>query len=516
MSARVLKKLCISMLLLLPPAPSFCQGAAEFPPFHDSCSPKREIRAVWLTTLMGLDWPSTRAADTESAERQKQELASMLDRLQAANINTVLFQTRIRGSVVYPSDIEPWDECLTGVAGRAPGYDPLRFAIDECHKRGMELHAWLVTIPLGAQAKQRAFGRASIVRRHPELCKAHRGETFMRPEADGTADYVAKLCKEIVGRYDVDGISLDYIRYPEGSYPSAATPAQRRAHITRIVRRVHDVVKAAKPWVKLSSSPIGKYRDLSRYSAKGWSSLGAVHQEAQEWLKDNLQDVLFPMMYFRGDDFYPFLHDWHEHAHGHAVAPGLGIYLLDPREGRWTLADARAQMYVARRLNIGGMAFYRAKFLLGNRALYASVADELCPFPALAPPIGRGGAMEEPQPPSDIRHTPGRLAWTGGRAGSPLPPDTGNYLLYNVYGSNTYPVDTDDARNLLAPRVRGGGCVLTGRATSVRYYAVTAMDRFGNESRAAQQNLSASFPASSWTRHARPSVAGKEGEDSLH
>ncbi|MBQ8737534.1 MAG: family 10 glycosylhydrolase, partial [Bacteroidaceae bacterium] len=111
--------------------------------------PKHEIRAVWLTTISGIDWPRTLAKNESGIKKQKQELTSILDKLKKANINTVLLQTRIRGSVIYPSDIEPWDECLTGKAGRHPGYDPLAFAIEECHKRGMELHAWIVSIPLG-------------------------------------------------------------------------------------------------------------------------------------------------------------------------------------------------------------------------------------------------------------------------------------------------------------------------------------------------------------------------------
>ena len=98
----------------------------------------QEIRAVWLTTIGGIDWPRTYATSPANIERQKQELVRMLDRLKEIRINTVLLQTRIRGTVIYPSALEPWDYCMTGKPGQYPGYDPLRFAIDECHKRGME------------------------------------------------------------------------------------------------------------------------------------------------------------------------------------------------------------------------------------------------------------------------------------------------------------------------------------------------------------------------------------------
>ena len=116
---------------------------------YNSLAPKHEVRAVWLTTIGGIDWPHSYSQSPYSAKKQQQELCQILDRLQQAKINTVLIQTRIRGTMIYPSDYEPWDGCLSGFPGKTPGYDALQFAIDECHKRGMELHAWVVTIPVG-------------------------------------------------------------------------------------------------------------------------------------------------------------------------------------------------------------------------------------------------------------------------------------------------------------------------------------------------------------------------------
>ena len=198
--------------------------------------PKQEIRAVWLATIMGLDWPRTKAKDEQSIEAQKQELRTILTQLQAANINTVVIQTRIRGSVIYPSAIEPWDECLTGTPGKDPGYDPLRFAISECHRRGMELHCWLVTIPLGDKKKQSGFGSNSIVKRRSDLVRSAGDNWFMRPDNPATGDYVASICRELCENYDIDGISLDYIRYPEKSYnyKDDCSASQRRENITSI------------------------------------------------------------------------------------------------------------------------------------------------------------------------------------------------------------------------------------------------------------------------------------------
>ena len=111
--------------------------------------PKHEVRAVWLTTIGGIDWPHSYAQSARSIEKQKDELRRILDQLQSAGINTILLQTRVRGTVIYPSAYEPWDGCLSGHPGKSPGYDALQFAINECHLRGMELHAWIVTMPVG-------------------------------------------------------------------------------------------------------------------------------------------------------------------------------------------------------------------------------------------------------------------------------------------------------------------------------------------------------------------------------
>ena len=477
--------------------------------------PLRETRAVWLTTIGGLEWPRIKATDATSREQQKLELIRILDSYKRANINTVIFQTRVRAALLYPSKIEPWELSLTGKHGQSPGYDPLAFCIEECHKRGMELHAWVVCIPIGTKERQKGYGSYSLVKKHPELVKtAKGGEMFMIPGKPETADYIANICKEIVENYDVDGISLDYIRYPESTfnysddelYPRASSMSKaewRRENITRIVRRVHDVVKPIKPWVKLSSSPIGKYADTRRYSAGGWNCYNAVWQDPKLWLRENYQDMLFPMMYFTGDNYYPFLFDWLENANGHPIVPGLGIYFLDPREGRWTLNEVRAEMHTARNSGIGGIAFYRGEFLTNNyKGIYETTCNEFFPYPALTARMTWMGDTIAPSAPTYIIYKEGVLHWQapqppkgeGSRdvpnisqdSDSPSPSGAGG-LLYNVYGSNLYPVDITKAENLLAVNLRDTHWTLNARAQKLRHYAITAIDRFGNESPALQE-----------------------------
>lgn len=452
-------------------------------------NPKYEVRAVWLTTIGGIDWPHSYAQSERSAEKQKEELRAILDRLQKANINTVLLQTRIRATTIYPSQYEPWDGCLSGFPGKSPGYDALQFAIDECHKRGMEVHAWVVTIPVG---KWNSYGCRQLRKRFPRLIKRIGQDGYMDPEATQTGCYLAEMCREIVQRYDVDGIHLDYIRYPE-TWKFRIGKDQARGNITRIVEKIHQAVKKEKPWVKMSCSPIGKFDDLSRYWSHGWNAYTKVAQDAQAWLKDGLMDELFPMMYFRGDQFFPFAIDWKEHSYGKIIAPGLGIYFLDPKEGKWNISDITSELYHLR--NIGeGHAFFRNKFLLDNhQGVYDFVTAHFNRYPALVPPM-TWESNKRPQQPVTlcIEENEGTttLRWDNSlqyEDGTAIKTPS---IYNNVYASKEYPVDVHDARNLILTRTTRRQ-LTTRTGNTPTYYAVTTTDGYGNESRAKQLSQTA-------------------------
>lgn len=446
--------------------------------FTLAAQPKYEVRAVWLTTIGGIDWPHSYAGSARSIERQKDELRDILDRLQRANINTVLLQTRIRATTIYPSAYEPWDGCLSGKPGKSPGYDALKFAIDECHRRGMELHAWVVAIPVG---KWNGAGCVRLRKRHPGLVRKIGDEGYMDPEKPQTAEYLADLCAEITGNYDIDGIHLDYIRYHE-TWPMKVSRRQGRTNITNIVRAISRRVKSIKPWVKMSCSPIGKYKDLSRFSSYGWNAYERVCQDAQAWLRDGLMDELFPMMYFRGNQFYPFALDWNEHSYGRIVAPGLGIYFMSPREKDWPLSDITREMLTLRHYGMGH-AFFRSKFFTDNvKGIYDFTAQSFNQYPALIPPMTWQSSARPSAPSGLSRRTQEDnvelLSWT------PADKDT-TRIMYNVYSSREYPVNTDDARNLTVVRLRKSSLIIPHDPT--RHYAVTATDRYGNESTPLQE-----------------------------
>lgn len=433
-------------------------------------TPKHEVRAVWLTTIGGIDWPHSYSTTT-----QKAELISILDQLQQAGINTVLIQTRVRATTIFPTTTEPWDGCLTGRPGTSPGYDPLQMCIDECHRRGMECHAWIVTIPVG---KWNGTGCKLLRQKYPTLIKKIGDEGYMNPEMPQTGDYLANFCAEVTRKYDVDGIHLDYIRYPETWKIKVARP-QGRQYITDIVAKINRAVKSLKPWIKLSCSPIGKYDDLSRYRSSGWNANTTVCQDAQGWLRDGLMDALFPMMYFQGNNFYPFAIDWLEHSYGRIVAPGLAVYMMHPREKNWDLDVITREMSVLRQIGLG-CTFFRSKFFTDNTKGIYDFTRDFNIVPALIPPMTWAGK----QAPSAVAQLKIKRSMTADNISWQKAVDysDGDYLLYNVYASESLPVDINNPENLIAVRQRELSITVPHKGRAL-HYAVTAMNRYGMESK---------------------------------
>ena len=465
-----------------------------------SSTPLRETRAVWLTTIGGIDWPHTYARSQATILRQQEELCDILDRLQQANINTILLQTRIRATTIYPSQAEPWDACLTGHAGEAPGYDPLAFAIEECHKRGMQLHAWIVAIPIG---KWNGAGCRTLRKTQPKIVKKIGDEGFINPETSESSNYIATLCRDITARYDIDGIHLDYIRYPD-QWKNIRNRQQASDNITRIVRAVSREVKRLKPWVTLSCSPVGKYADTKRASSHGWNARDIVCQDAALWMREGLMDAIFPMMYVRDNNFYPFAIDWQERSSGSVVAPGLGIYFMHPREGNWKLTDITQELQVLRTYGMGNCLF-RSKFFTDNtKGIYSYYKNFYAPLPSL-PQVARSQQRQLPPAPSSLsidQKNDGSIALSWGNANMSYSLNSNPVTSYNIYGSSTYPVDTRKADNLLAANYRGNTLNIPNHG-SIIYYAVTAVDRYGNESSASQTHNENIGSGRNWNSNSR-------------
>lgn len=459
-------------------------------------APKYEVRAAWITAVYGLDWPRTKATTPAGIQKQKEELVEILDKLKEANFNTVLFQARTRGDVLYKSDIEPYNSILTGKSGKDPGYDPLAFAVEECHKRGMECHAWMVTIPLGGRKHVASLGKQSVTRRQPKICVPYKREYFLNPGNPKTKEYLMSLVKEVVERYDVDGVHFDYLRYPERAFrfPDSydyrkygngrSLDQWRRDNITEILRYIYKGVKQLKPWVKLSTCPVGKYRDTSRYSSKGWNAFHVVHQDVQGWLGEGIQDQIYPMMYFRGNAFYPFALDWQEQSNGRHVVPGLGVYFLHPSEGDWSLDEIQRQINFIRNHHLAGEAHYRVKFVTDNtQNLYDILQNDFYAYPALQPPMTWADSIA-PSAPSELKAEQISEGYTRLRWKASTDNDKQNAPAYVVYASDELPVDTQNPANIVATGIRETEYIYAPILpwTTRRHFVVTAIDRYGNES----------------------------------
>ena len=476
--------------------------------FTAQANNKYEVRATWLTTLGGMDWPSQKATSAKSIKLQQAELCRILDKLQAAKFNTVLLQVRLRGDVIYPSYLEGYAECLTGKTGKNPGYDPLQFAIEECHKRGLALHAWMVTIPIGSKRQVKLLKHNSVVAKHASICKLFRGNWYLDPGDPATGNYLSQLVREIVARYDIDGIHFDYLRYPEQgkSFPDYRTYRKyghqkpldqwRRDNLTNIVRRLYSEVKELKPWVVVSSSPIGKYDDTKKYRSFGWNALKEVHQDAQLWLKEGIHDALFPMMYFRDNHFYPFALDWQEQKNNRWIVPGMGVYFLETKANQWAIDDIVRQIYFTRDHQLDGQAYFRNQFLMNNaKGIWDELTKRFYTTPAVVPPLSWIDSIAPAAPTLKTFIQESGMngnSNSGGNSKSgvttiswqPSATQKAGGISYRIYASDTYPVDTQRGENIM--KASHKDCTFTYTAElpwlQKPYWAITATDRYGNES----------------------------------
>lgn len=457
-------------------------------PAQTGAPPKYEYRAVWLTTVENLDWPKTIVKSPSDITEQKNELIVLLDSLKGMNVNTVMLQSRVRGDLIYPSAIEPFSHILTGIPGKNPGYDPLAFAIEECHKRGMQLHAWLVTMPLGKDDLIRRQGKLALSKRKKSLCTRYKGAWYMEPGNPATIPYLVELVRELVSNYDIDGVHFDYIRYPDrtNGYPDAALHRKygkgrslanwRRGNINALASALYKCVKELKPWVRVSCAPLGKYNNLTRYKSFGWDAYNAVFQDAQAWLRDGIMDMILPMIYFDKNHFYPFVLDWQENSNGRHVIPGIGIYRLMPQYGGWPQLEIERQLNTSRSAGTAGTAMFRAEQLLGlGHAAYTKVYSS----PALVPPMSWAGpAPQHPQGLKAVRDAEGiSLAWDRVEAEKGFPA-----IKYNVYVALDTVVDIDRISSLAASSMDSvsyrWNCITDAPVT----VAVTAVNAYGIES----------------------------------
>lgn len=457
-------------------------------------NPKHEIRGAWITTIYGLDWPKSQATTPQQEQRQRNELCEILDRAKELNLNTIFFQARLRGDVLYQSNIEQYNPIITGNRNINPTYDPLAFAIDECQKRNLQCHAWIVCMNLGTEKGVQLQGKNSVVYKYPNIVTKYQKEWYLNPGEPETQTYLQNIVQEIIENYQVDGIHLDYIRYPDraSDYPDAKQYAKyaaegetitawRTNNINKIVYSIYNQVKEFDPQIQVSSAVLGKRNSLPKFPSYGWSGVEAAYQDAAAWLKADKQDFLAPMLYYDDDSYYPFVKDWVEHSNNHPIVIGSGTYRLLKSSGDWGLDKLMPQLYIARQMGAVGAAFFRMQQVMDNeKGIATEMQNNLYPLPALYPPIKN--APDNPiLPPQNLtisnNLTTQTISW--------------DYVewakFYTLYSSDSYPVDISKAENILATNIDD---LEYKTHMADRYYAVTATDNFYRESDATQQPLS--------------------------
>ncbi len=444
--------------------------------------PSTEVRAVWLTTNYGLDWPTNRT----DIDEQKRELIKILDDLEKYNFNTVFFQARTRGEVLYRSVIESMSSVVAPTKPGQSPFDPLSFAIEECHKRGIQCHAWIVTYPLGGNRHVQGLGSNSVTRKQPNIAVRYKNEWFLDPGNPQTDDYLLSIVHEIVENYDVDGVHFDYIRYPDNStrFPDRTMFNKhgkgkkltdwRRENINRFVTKMYDSVKSIKPWVQVSSAPLGRYRPLNN-KHDGWNALETVMQDAGYWMMSGKHDALYPMMYYRNHLFYPFADDWVLYSNNRIVAPGLGVYQM--LELEWPKEDIVNQIDYTREKKMSGQAYFRAENVLSNLKGILFSINDYYKHPAKLPAM-TWLSDTIPDAPYDLTAETVKgifqLKWKSDKLGR---------RTYTIYKSENEDFDTDNAAKILATGIREPMYeVYVEDNDEAYYYYVTSSDAYNNES----------------------------------
>lgn len=280
-------------------------------------SPKREFRGAWLH-IVG----NTEFAKMSSSQVQA-HLTATLDSLQKAGCNVVFFQVRPEADACYPSEIEPWSRFLTGVQGKAPDpyWDPLQFMIDECHSRQMELHAWLNPYRVTTTSKEK-LSAGHIYHKKPGLFVKYGDQIYFNPGEPESREHILSVIRDIVTRYDVDGIHFDDYFYPypiaKKDFPDAATfkkygAAQgfktsqkadwRRNNVTVLMSEVNALIKELKPWLRFGVSPFGIHRNISEdpdgSRTNGLSGYASLYADTPLWAKEGYVDYLAPQLYWK-------------------------------------------------------------------------------------------------------------------------------------------------------------------------------------------------------------------------
>ncbi|GAA1113180.1 glycoside hydrolase family 10 protein [Nocardiopsis composta] len=463
---------------------------------------KRQMRGAWLTTVRNLDWPS---ADDLDAEEQKEELRDQLDAAAELGLNTIFFQVRPTADAVYASEKEPWARYLTGKQGGDPGYDPLKFALEEAHARGLELHAWFNPYRVGWKDPDlKGLADDHPAKKHPDWLVVYDDQGWLDPGNPDVQDWVSDVVLDVVDRYDIDGVHFDDYFYPypadgEGDFDDDASWKAhgdgyddrgdwRRANVDALLADIHGRIDETKPWVRFGVSPFGIYRnadsDPDGSDTKGLESYSAQYADTLSWIEQGSVDYLVPQIYwergFGTADYEELVPWWAEQVEGTGVDLYIGQAAYRVGEDGWKGDDALARQLDFNREHpqVGGDVYYGMSDVLGKaEKAMERLGEDHYAAPALPPAADEGAG--HPLPPGGLtaeRNDSGGvdLEW------DPVE-DARGYAVYRL------PADApEDPCELAGSNRLAGVAGSTGFTDDeagpeeYRYY-VTALDRYRDE-----------------------------------
>lgn len=373
----------------------------------------REFRAVWVATVDNIDWPSKRGITTQQAML---ELDTIFDKAQKVGLNAIIFQVRPHADAMYESTIEPWSEYLTGQQGRKPNpyWDPLSYAVQEAHERGMELHAWFNPYRAWHPAAKGAKAQNYIGKTEPEIVKSYGKYEWMDPAEPEVQARSLQVMLDVVKRYDIDGVHIDDYFYPYkvkdakgnlvdfpdgrswGRYKVGTSDLMsrgdwRRKHVDDFIKRVYDSIKKEKPWVKFGISPFGIYRPNVPAGIKaGVDQYADLYADAKKWLREGWCDYYTPQLYWpisQTPQSYPVLLKWwlEQNVMGRHMWPGNYTGRTDPGNGNWKAKEVVDQVELTRKLGAGGNVHFSMKCFMKNWNGIADSLETAYAAPALIP-----------------------------------------------------------------------------------------------------------------------------------
>jgi uncharacterized lipoprotein YddW (UPF0748 family) len=368
---------------------------------------------VWVATVENIDWPSKKGLSTEE---QKAEFIRLLDMNKRNGMNAIIMQIRPVADAFYPSPFEPWSEYLTGKQGVAPNpyYDPLQFMIEETHKRGMEFHAWLNPYRAVFNIYRSSVAPNHITRQHPEWFITYGDKKYFDPGQPEAMQFVAKVVKDIVSRYDLDGIHMDDYFYPYRipgkDFPDNKTYLKygdgltkdewRRSNCDSIIKLIHDVIIDTRPMVKFGISPFGVWRNKSKDpmgsdTRAGVTNYDDLYADILLWLKEGWIDYVAPQLYWEIGhplcDYETLLNWWSKHSYGKQVFVGHGLYrsVERPTQAWRNPNELPEEITLLRETpNVSGSIFFSNKSFERNpNGWNDSLQLNYYQLPALVPPM---------------------------------------------------------------------------------------------------------------------------------